>query len=95
MSSIRTAWIAVWSPMEGCKDDEEPGTSSLRGKAERLESVKPGEDLGDLINVYKYLICGSQVDGAKIFSMLPSDRTKDNGLNLEHRKFHTYVKKNM
>jgi len=28
---------------------------------------------GDLIIVYKYLKCGSQVDGVRLFSVMPND----------------------
>ena len=32
------------SPTEGHKDDEEPGASPIQGKAERAETVQPGEE---------------------------------------------------
>ena len=50
---------------------------------------------GDLIKVCKYLKGDwRQMDEARIFSMVHSDRTRSSGLKLEHRKFHINMRKN-
>ncbi|KAK4825974.1 hypothetical protein QYF61_003543 [Mycteria americana] len=46
----------------------------------------------DLIHVNKYLLGGCK-DGARVFSMVPSERTRGNGHKLNNRKFHLTTRK--
>ena len=49
---------------------------------------------GDLRNAYKYLQGGGQEDGARLFPVVPSDRTRGNGHKLKQRKFQLNLRKN-
>ena len=59
-----------------------------------LFSLRERRLRGDLINVYKHLMGGGrQMDEARLLTLC-SDKTRSNGLELEHRKFHTLMCKN-
>ncbi|KFP30868.1 hypothetical protein N325_12670, partial [Colius striatus] len=49
---------------------------------------------GDLINIYKYLNGGCQEIGTCLFSTVSSNRTRGDGMKLEHKKFHLNIRKN-
>jgi len=57
-------------------------------------SLKKGRLRGDLRNAHKYLQGGCQEDGARLCSVVPSDRTRGNGHKLKQRKLQLNMKKN-
>jgi len=58
-----------------------------------LFSLKKRRLRGDLTNAYKYLKGRCQDSGARLFSVVPSNRTRGNRHRLQHRKFHMNTRK--
>jgi len=46
------------------------------------------------LNAYKYLTGGCQEDGARLFPVVPSNRTRGNRHKLKHRKSQLNTRKN-
>ncbi|KAK4830417.1 hypothetical protein QYF61_011041 [Mycteria americana] len=60
---------------------------------QRADTRWSREGSRDLINVNKYLIGGKSHEGARLFSVVPSDRTRGNGHKLKHIKFYLNTRK--
>ena len=69
-----------------------PEEERLRGLG--LFSLEKRRLKGDLISAYKYPNGRCQVNGARLFTVVLSDRKRGNENKLEHRKFHLDIGKN-
>jgi len=68
------------------------GLQHLSYDEKQSRAVWPMEEKGYLISVYEYPM-GAVKQTVRLFSVVPSDRTKDNGHKLKHRKFHLNITK--
>lgn len=49
----------------------------------------------DIINLYKYMMRCSKENGARCSTLVPAERTSSSGPNMECRKFHLAITKNI
>ena len=49
--------------------------------------------IGDIINAYKYVKGRCQENRVRLSSLVPNNRTRENGHKLEHRKFNLNLRK--
>lgn len=61
------------------------GLEHLLYESDRAGTLHPGEEKaqGYPINIFKYLMTGNEDGGAKLSSVMPSDRTRSNGYKVK------------
>lgn len=79
-------WIQWWD-IKMIKDLEHLSYKRLRELGFSRWEEKGSGLRRDLTNVYKYLIRWCKENGARLFSVVSSDRSKANGHKLKYKKF--------
>lgn len=76
--------------IKGHKDDLGAQEQFLCRRAVRTKNVHPGAEKNqdDVINLCKHIRYQCKEIRARLFSVAPSDMTRDNGHKLKHRYFH-------
>jgi len=76
-------------PEEGHKNEQRDGASLLRGQAEGVGAVQPGEEkvMGRPIAAFQYLKGAYRKAGEGLLTRACSDRTRSNGFKLKEGRF--------
>jgi len=99
-------WVQCWvpqckramdmleSPVKGREDDEGTGAPLLRGKAAGAGTGQPGEEVAlGTLPICEHLKAGCGAEGARLFPVVPSARTRGRGHTLELRRFPLNIRK--
>ena len=102
-------WVQFWAPqykkdMDILERVQQRATTKMMKGLEHLAceerlrepgllSLGKGRFRRDLTDAYKYLKGGCKASGARLFSVVPSDRTRGSGHKLKHSTLHLNIRK--
>jgi len=104
-AEVSHTWtVHFWAPqykrgMDIVERVQQTATKMIKGwetlTYNRAGTVQPGEEKaqGVLIYAYQHLQGGCTEERARLFSVVPSDRTRGNGRSLKHRRFPLNIRK--